>query len=187
METTMENQIAPDPTVDLNQIKSMLELPATASDIELITVLVNLVANLQEKYEGLLADAVAMEDKLVNRDLADFDDVIDEHSQPFWKEQVLLNRSVALEALGALRTRMADQVPPAPPVIETRTIPLRNRLSAINRSVETIVQGEPVANRVSAEESMAVRIRNRAHDIVRGDGVPFLIAFSRAEKEINKE
>ena len=30
----------------------MLDLPETATDLELITVLVNLVATLQEKYEG---------------------------------------------------------------------------------------------------------------------------------------
>ncbi len=167
--------------VDLGQVKSMLDLPATATDIELITVLVNLVANLQEKYEGLLSDAVAMEDKLTNRELADFSDVIDEASAPFWKEQILQNRSVALEALTALRTRLTPA--PQPVVVpETRTIPLRNRLAAIDRTVETLTSGVPVQ-----DASVAVRIRNRAHEIAKADGVPFLIAFSRAEKEITKE
>ena len=167
--------------VDLAQVKSMLDLPATATDIELITVLVNLVANLQEKYEGLLSDAVAMEDKLTNRELADFSDVIDEASAPFWKEQILQNRSVALEALTALRTRLTP-VPPPVVVPETRTIPLRNRLAAIDRTVETLASGIP-----SQDASVAVKIRNRAHEIAKADGVPFLIAFSRAEKEITKE
>lgn len=164
--------------VDLAQVKSMLDLPATATDIELITVLVNLVANLQEKYEGLLADAVEMEDKLTNRDLADFSDVIDEASAPFWKEQVLQNRTVALEALAALRNRLT--VPATE--VDTRTIPLRNRLAAIDRTVDTLGTGV-----VTQDASVAVRIRNRAHEIAKADGVPFLIAFSRAEKEFSKE
>lgn len=167
--------------VDLAQVKSMLDLPATATDIELITVLVNLVANLQEKYEGLLADAVEMEDKLTNRDLADFSDVIDEASAPFWKEQVLQNRSVALEALSALRNRMTP-APQAEVAPETRTIPLRNRLAAIDRTVDTLATGVTIQ-----DASVAVRIRNRAHEIAKADGVPFLIAFSRAEREITKE
>ena len=37
--------------IDIAQIKTMVDLPETASDVELITVLVNLIANLQEKYE----------------------------------------------------------------------------------------------------------------------------------------
>jgi len=178
-----EPTAVPEPAqnVDLAQVKSMLDLPATATDIELITVLVNLVANLQEKYEGLLADAVEMEDKLTNRDLADFSDVIDEASAPFWKEQMLTNRSVALEALTALRTRLAA-LPPKETMTETRMIPLRNRLAAIDRTVDTLGTGV-----VTQDASVAVRIRNRAHEIAKADGVPFLIAFSRAEREITKE
>ena len=183
----MENEQAKAPVqeqqVDLAQIKSMLDLPATASDIELITVLVNLVANLQEKYEGLLTDAVEMEDKLTNRDLADFADVIDEASAPFWKEQMLTNRSVAFEALNALRNRLAVTTPaPLETPPETRTIPLRNRLAAIDRTVESLATGSS-----PQDASVAVRIRNRAHEIAKADGVPFLIAFSRAEKEFSKE
>jgi hypothetical protein len=67
-------------------------------------------------------------------------------------------------------------------VPETRTIPLRNRLAAIDRTVETLATGVP-----SQDASVAVKIRNRAHEIAKADGVPFLIAFSRAEKEITKE
>jgi hypothetical protein len=160
----MENEIQTAPAateeIDLAQIKTMLDLPETASDLELITVLVNLVATLQEKYEGLLADAVALEDDLTNRDLAEFSDVVDEFTKPFWKEQILQNRSTALKALVAFR----------------------NRLAAIDRTVETVSTGV-----THKDASSAVRIRNRAHDIAKADGVPFLIAFARAEKEITKE
>ena len=83
--------------IDIAQIKTMVDLPETASDVELITVLVNLIANLQEKYEGVLQDAVSMEDSLTNRELMDFADVIDEANAPFWKEQILRNRKGALD------------------------------------------------------------------------------------------
>jgi len=182
MEKQPDRTPEPESKLDLAQVKSMLDLPATATDIELITVLVNLVANLQEKYEGLLADAVAMEDKLTNRDLADYADVVDEATSPFWKEQLLTNRSVALEALNALRARLAPPAPPAEPPPDTRTIPLRNRLAAVDRTVETLASGT-----VPLNASEAVKIRNRAHEIAKADGVPFLIAFSRAEKEFSKE
>ena len=176
---------APAPTeqLDVNQVKSMLDLPETASDLELITVLVNLVANLQEKYEGLLQDAVAMEDSVLNRDLADYSDVIDEQTQPFWKEQILQNRTMALQALDTLRQRMTPEPAPEPPP-EERVIPLRNRLAAIERTVSNVA--EPVAT--TPERDMAAfKIRNRAHEIAKAEGVPFIIAFARAEGEFNQE
>ena len=169
-------------TVDIAQIKSMLDLPETASDIELITVLVNLVAHLQEKYEGLLADAAALEDNLINRDIAAYQDVIEENAEPFWREQLIENRSSAIEALESIRARMP--VPPGEPEPQTqpdrRAIPMRNRLAAIERSVETITSGEdPVADRVAS------KIRNRAHELTRNEGIPFIIAFDRATREFN--
>lgn len=164
----------------LAQIKTMVDLPETASDVELITVLVNIIANLQERYEGLLADAVKMEEKLANRDFQDFADILPENTHDFWKEQLLMNREAALSALGAIREQTAKQVEPqkSPP---TPTVPLRNRLSAISRGVETIASGAPATAR---EESLAVKIRNRAHQIKTEEGVPFIVAFGRAEKEL---
>lgn len=174
--------------VDLAQIKQMVDLPATASDVELITVLVNLIANLQEKYEGVLADAVALEDNMTNRVVEDFSDVIDEASVPFWKEQILTNRAVAVEALNGLRAKieaakLAEQPaqPAAEPKPEVRTIPLRNRLAAIERTVETVANA-------SGEKPQAVadahRIANRAREISKSEKIPFIIAFARAEAEI---
>lgn len=170
--------------LDVNQVKSMLDLPETASDLELITVLVNLVANLQEKYEGLLQDAVAMEDNVLNRDLADYSDVIDEQTEPFWKEQILQNRAMALQALDTLRQRLTTPEPAPEPPQEERVIPLRNRLAAIERTVANVA--EPVAT--TPERDMAAfKIRNRAHEIAKAEGVPFIIAFARAEGEFNQE
>jgi hypothetical protein len=69
-------EAGPAPALNVQQIKTMLNLPDTATDIELITALVELVAGLQQKYEALLTDAVQLEEKLTNRDMADFPDII---------------------------------------------------------------------------------------------------------------
>lgn len=188
IEVTPEVPAAPaEEQINLAQIKTMLDLPATATDVELITVLVQLVANLQAKYEALLQDAVAMEDTVTNRTIEDFADIIDEASAPFWKEQLLVNRSMAIDTLKKMRAKIvAGQPAPAMvPEPEVRSIPLRNRLAAIPRTVAAVASAAPA---VSAErDNRAVLIRNRAHEIAKSDGVPFIIAFSRAEKEINKE
>lgn len=174
--------VTPEETrVDIAQIKTMVDLPETATDVELITVLVNLIANLQEKYEGVLQDAVAMEDAMTNRAIADFSDVIDEANIPFWKEQILQNRAAALEALSALRERVKVEAVPAE---APRTIPLRNRLAAIERTVAIVA--DP-AETTKAHQSAASAIRNRAHEIAKTQNIPFITAFARAEKEINKD
>lgn len=173
---------APEETrVNVDQIKTMVNLPETASDVELITVLVNLIANLQEKYEGVLQDAIAMEDAMTNRVVEDFADVIDEAHAPFWKEQILQNRAAALDALAALRERVKTEPVPAE---LSRTIPLRNRLSAIERTIASVASPTEVTRAV---QSAASAIRNRAHEIAKTQNLPFITAFARAEKEITKE
>jgi hypothetical protein len=187
MDPTATPPAAPaEQTVDLEQIKTMVDLPATASDVELITVLVNIIASLQEKYEGLLADAVEMEDRVTNRDLADFADVIDEKSLPFWKEQMLTNRAAAVEALTSIREKAAQpEPPPAAPEAEPVRIPLRNRLAPIVRPTFKRVSAEPAAS--ERVNTVAAQIRNRAHEIQKLEKVPFIVAFARAEKQFNKE
>jgi hypothetical protein len=177
-EAAAENLPALTDQIDLDEVKSMLDLPGTATDLELITVLVNLVATLQEKYEGLLQDAVAMEETVVNRDLADFRNVLDEATAPFWKEQLIHNRTMALEALTALKQRVET----LRPVLEPRVIPLRNRLAAVERTIETVAETPSVD--ASRKDAQAFRIRNRAHEIAKADQVPFIVAFARAENEI---
>lgn len=174
--------VAPEETqVDIAQIKSMLNLPETASDVELITVLVNLIAVMQEKYEGVLQDAVAMEDALTNRVIEDFSDVIEENTEPFWKEQILQNRTAAINALSSLRNRVqVEPVPVEPP----RMIPLRNRLAAVERTISTVAAPAELSRAVL---STASAIRNRAHEIAKTQSIPFITAFARAEKEFNKD
>lgn len=182
----------PAPDLDVQQVKSMLDLPETASDIEVITVLVNLVAALQEKYEALLSDAVALEDNMTNRDLEDYSDIIPEGQRGYWKEQIIQNRSAAIETLNGLRDRIGsnnkqetakqDPPPQQPPSEPEPIIPLRNRMQAINRSVDKVAQ--PTESPLAADP-VAIKIRNRAHQIAKDEKVPFIIAFSRAESEIS--
>lgn len=167
--------------VDVTEVKRMVDLPETASDVELITVLVNLIANLQEKYEGVLQDAVAMEDSLTNRTIEEYSDVIDEASAPFWREQILSNRDQAVGALDALRSRVEQpEAAPAAP----RMIPLRNRLAAVERTVSTVAAP---AEQPAARDTVAIRIRNRAAELSKSEKIPFIMAFARAEAEITKE
>lgn len=166
------------PQVDIAQIKTMLNLPDTASDVELITALVELVTNLQQKYEALLSDAVAMEDKLTNRDLADFGDIVTPETEGFWREQILANREGAIAVLTQLRATKPPTLevlpPPAP------RVPLRNRLSDQPRSIATLAGAPPAGDPASA-----AKIRNRAMEIRKSERVPYAEAFARAEKELN--
>ena len=113
--------VAPAPApeqLDVAQIKTMLNLPATATDIELITALVQLIAQLQQKYDALLADAVELEDKVANRDLQDFDDLITPETSDFWKAQLLRNRDESINILLGLRQARGAQPPVSAPAPE---------------------------------------------------------------------
>ena len=168
---------APAPALDVNQIKTMLNLPDTASDIELITALVELIGNLQQKYDALLSDAVTLEDKVVNRDLEDFKDVIVPEAQDFWKGLLIANRDQTVGVLAQIRqaksTAKPADTPPAAP-----KAPLRNRLADQPRSLGELA-GQPVH-----DVGRAVAIRNRAHDLRKTEHLAWSEAFARAEKEI---
>jgi hypothetical protein len=172
---------APAGKLDVQQIKTMLNLPDTATDIELITALVELVAGLQQKYEALLTDAVQLEEKLTNRDMADFPDIITSESHEFWRNQFLTNREGTLAVLGQIR----DSKPATPPAAESpkpvARIPLRNRLADQPRSVADVVEPDV------ATASLAVKIRNRAVELGKAERLPFAQAFARAEKELTPQ
>ena len=63
------------------------------------------------------------------------------------------------------------------------SVPLRNRLAAISRTVETVASEQQAAK----TRNVAALIRNRAHQISKTEKIPFMAAFARAEKELNKE
>jgi hypothetical protein len=163
--------------VDIQQVKTMLNLPETATDVELITALVNLVAGLQQKYEALLADAVALEDKVANRDLEDFKDLITNDTEAYWRDQLIANRDSALAVLGQLRTLKSAALDPTPPPAPAHT-PIRNRLADAPKSISTLGQER------GGDPTLAVKIRNRASQIRQAERVPYSVAFARAEKEL---
>ena len=177
-------QVADESQPDLAKVKATLNLPETTSDVELITVLVNLIAALEQKYEALLGDAVKMEDTMTNRDLETFADVISNEAIPFWRGQILANRDATIAVLNDIRA--AHTRPAAAPVAPksqpspTRE-PLRNRVVEAQRSINALVG----AGR--NEPAVAVKIRNRAAELTRSTKMPFAQAFAQAEKEITQE
>jgi len=137
----------------------------------------------REKNEVLLAEVVALEDELVNRQLGDFAGVISEQSKDFWREQLLSNRDSAVMALEELREAKAAVA--AAGVKDSGALsrrPLHNRETArpVSRSG---VMGQSTSVAVDAD-SVAVRIRNRAQELSKAERIPFSTAFQRAEKEI---
>lgn len=187
MEQTVPPAAAPAPAegaprgpIDPAQIKSMLNLPETATDLELVTALIELISNHQQKYDALLSDTVAMEHKVANRDLADFADVIipTDAAQDFWRNQLLANREQTISILTGLRA--AAKPAAAAPAAPAPRVPLRNRLVDQPRSLGELTGG-PIP-----DVARAVAIRNRAHDLRKAERLPWSEAFARAEKEMNK-
>ena len=164
--------------LDLTQIKSMLNLPDTATDVELITSLVELISNLQQKYDALLSDATTLQGKLGNRDLEDFADVVPAETNQFWLNQLLSNRDEAITVLVGMRA--AKPVAPAMVPAPVR-VPLSNRLVSAPKPILELAGG---AN--AADTNRAVAIRNRAHELRKAERLPWSEAFTRAEKEMTK-
>ncbi len=155
-------------------LEKMGGLPA----LTVVMELQNSLTSLQTKHDALVADLKTVEGELVNRHLADFEGFISEGAKLFWADQLVRNRVGALAALGDLRD-LAGKEEPAPgqgKEAVTRK-PLHNRATA--RPVP------PGHGGAGAEgESKAVKIRNRAHEIVKAEKIPFGVAFRRAEREV---
>jgi hypothetical protein len=167
---------------DVTQVKSLLKLPETATDVEIIQSLVELIAGLQQKYDAVLADAVALEDTVKNRDIEDFKDIITPASKEYWEGQLLSNREAAIATLTELRNSRPAPVATLDPKKEEKKpeprTPLANREPAAPRSIQQILTGG------SADEARSQRILNRAHEIEAEQGIGFQPAFEKAEKEI---
>jgi len=161
----------------------ILEKMGGLQTVAAVTELQNSLSALQGKYDGLMTNLKAVEGELVNRHLADFEGVISEGAKPFWAEQLVLNRTGALAALGDLKRNdegggMNDERKEVP---QTKK-PLHNRAT-----VRVVVPGQGDANPSTGSGSAdgrAVKIRNRAHEIAKAETIPFGVAFRRAEKEI---
>ena len=125
----------------------------------------------QAKNQVLLDEVISLEDALVNRQMAEFDAVISDDTRDFWREQLLSNREkaeAALRELAQAKTSTGDG---------SRRRPLHNRATA-----RPVPSGDRETG--GAAEGKAVKIRNRAHELSKTEGIPFSTAFRRAEKEI---
>ena len=157
----------------------------------------NSVKQSQADRDALQGKLKGAEDELVNRHLAEFEGVISEATKPFWTEQLLKNREGALAALGDVAKAKAEGGNLKPEVGE------ESRQTATGKDGAQTGTRKPLHNRATARpvipgvatgaaqggqaESKAVKIRNRAHEIAKGDGVAFSTAFRRAEKEVCEE
>lgn len=107
-----------------------------------------------------------------NRQMAEFDAVISDDTREFWREQLLANREKAEAALRELvQAKVGDGD-------GSRRRPLHNRATA-----RPVRPGDRESGGGMAE-GKAVKIRNRAHELSKSEGIPFSTAFRRAEKEI---
>ena len=139
------------------------------------TFLANAFRFEQEKNKILLDEVIALEDALVNRQMTEFDAVISDDTRDFWREQLLSNREKAETALRELVEGKGGAADGG------RRRPLHNRATARPQSRGT--DGSP-SKGAGAAAGVAVKIRNRAHELRKTEGIPFSTAFRRAEKEI---
>jgi hypothetical protein len=146
--------------------------------------LANALSFEKEKNKILLDQVISLEDALVNRQMAEFDAVISDDTREFWREQLLANREKAEVALGEL-SRLGGDGGRKPedggqkPESGGRR-PLHNRQTA-----RPVRPGERDSGGAAAGK--AVKIRNRAHELSKTEGIPFSTAFRRAEREVGEQ
>ncbi len=143
----------------------------------------NSLRDLQGKHDALATDLKKVEGELVNRHLTDFEGVISDGAKAFWSEQLLRNREGALVALGDMKkgAEARGSVEDGRGDAGTRK-PLHNRATA--RPVPTGQGGASPSASSGSPDGRAVKIRNRAHELVKAERIPFSVAFRRAEKEV---
>ena len=146
-----------------------------------VAELQNSLKQTQEERDALRTKLQGAEDEIVNRHLAEFEDVVTEKTKTFWRDQLVANRAGTLEALADLRGKVegkeAGKEPTPSPSKEGSRKPLHNRATA-----RPVMPG--AGSPAGEAESKAVKIRNRAQEIVKLEKVPFSVAFRRAEGEV---
>ena len=141
--------------------------------------LVNALRFEKAKNKVLLDEVLGLEDEIVNRELESFGDAIQEDTRDFWRDQLLQNRSQAKVALGQMKELQAALTAKPAAVENGKPRPLHNRMTS-----RPVVQQGATGTAAPVDDGKAGLIRNRAHEIRKQDGVPFSVAFRRAEKEI---
>jgi hypothetical protein len=166
----------------------ILEKMAGMPGLTVVADLQNSLTAARTELDALKAAMKGVEGELVNRHLAEFEGVVTEKTKGFWTEQLVANRAGALIALGDLKTvaesgkgEAAGGNPPAGSGQggsgQTRK-PLHNRVTA-----RPVPPGQCGGGGTEGD-SKAVKIRNRAQEIVATEKIPFSVAFRRAEKEV---
>jgi len=151
---------------------------AAEGDAELIRKLQEALAVEQAKNQVLMEQLVKAEDALADKDLEGYADVVEEPDRPFWRGQLLENREAAVGVLERMRGRAkagdadGDGERPAPR-------PLHNRAEARPECA-----GAAAGGGAGMGEDRAAKIRNRAQEVARRDGVSFSAAFRLAEQEL---
>jgi hypothetical protein len=167
-------------------LEKMAGLPALTA----ISELQNSLKLAQDERDALKGTLKSVEGELVNRHLAEFEGVVTEKTKGFWTEQLVANRAGALIALGDLAKGRA----------EGGNLKPESEGSGKDKGGEAGAQGgtkKPLHNRAAARpvppgqgaesgaegDGKAAKIRNRAHEIVAAEKIPFIVAFRRAERE----
>ena len=131
------------------------------------------------KNKVLLDEVLGLEDEIVNRELESFGDAVQEDTRDFWRDQLLQNRSQAKVALGQMKELQAALTAKPAAVENGKPRPLHNRMTS-----RPVVQQGATGTAAPVDDGKAGLIRNRAHEIRKQDGVPFSVAFRRAEREV---
>jgi hypothetical protein len=144
----------------------------------------NSLKQAQDERTALQAELKGAEDDLVNRHLAEFEGVISSESREFWAGQLLENREGALVALREFAQAKTEGRGARDEGGEEKQArrPLHNRATA--RPVPPGQGGASPSTGSGSADGRAVKIRNRAHEIAKAEGVAFSAAFRRAEKEV---
>jgi hypothetical protein len=149
---------------------------SAGTDAELIRKLQEALAVEQAKNQVLMEQLMKAEDGLADKDLEGYADVVEEADRPFWRGQLLENREAATGVLERMRGR-TKAAGSAEGADRTAPRPLHNRAEARVEAAGAAGGG------TGASEDRAAKIRNRAQEVARRDGVSFSAAFRLAEQE----
>ena len=147
---------------------------AAGTDAELIRGLQEALAVEQAKNQVLMEQLIKAEDALADKDLEGYADVVEEADRPFWRGQLLENREAAAGVLERMRGR-AKAPDAGDGAGQPAPRPLHNRAGAVPECAGPAATG--------AGGDRAAKIRNRAQEVARRDGVSFSAAFRLAEQE----
>ena len=141
----------------------------------LVERLANALRFEKAKNKILLGEVVELEEDIVNRRLADASGIVTDENRGFWRDQLLTNRAKAEKVLSGMLKKRDSGVAGS-----LGRKPMHNR-----RDSRIDVAGASVVGAGNAAaDSKAVQIRNRAHALSKVQGIPFSVAFRRAEKEL---